>query len=67
MISSSAITMAQGMKVEKIGKCVVIRMERGENRLNMEFIDSFNRALDEAERYKRSLHCVYVANPFLWG
>lgn len=59
--------MAQGMKVEKIGKCVVIRMERGENRQNMEFIDSFNRALDEAERYKRSPLSTGVANPlFLW-
>ena len=43
--------MADGIAVEKIGRCVVIRMERGENRQNMEFIEAMNRALDQAERY----------------
>ena len=43
--------MATGIRVEKIGRVVVIRMERGENRQNFEFIDAMNRALDEAERY----------------
>ena len=36
--------------VEKVGSCVVITMNRGENRVNGEFIQSMNRALDMAER-----------------
>lgn len=43
--------METGVKVEKVGRCVVIRMERGENRMNPEFIEAMNRALDKAERY----------------
>lgn len=38
------------MEVEKVGSCVVIRMKRGENRLNPEFVEAFNKALDKAER-----------------
>lgn len=36
--------------VEKMGSCVVITMNRGENRTNNEFVWSMNRALDVAER-----------------
>ena len=39
-----------GIKVEKAGRCMVIRMERGENRLNLEFLRSMNQVLDAAER-----------------
>ena len=38
------------MEVEKVGSCVVIRTKRGENRLNPEFVEAFNEALDKAER-----------------
>ena len=38
------------MELEKVGSCVVIRMKRGENRLNPEFVEAFNEALDKAER-----------------
>ena len=36
----------------------MIRMERGENRLNKEFVQAMNQALDAADRYV-SL-CIYV-------
>lgn len=35
--------------VEKIGSCVVITMDIGENRLNRNFVRAMNKALDEAE------------------
>ena len=37
-------------KVEKIGPCVIITMDLGENRLNSNFCRAMNKALDEAER-----------------
>ena len=40
-----------GIRVERNDRCVVIRMERGENRLNREFVGAMNQALDAAERY----------------
>jgi enoyl-CoA hydratase/carnithine racemase len=40
-----------GIRVERRERCVVIRMERGENRLNREFMGAMNQALDAAERY----------------
>ena len=40
-----------GLRVEKRDRCVVIRMERGENRLSREFVRAMNEALDAAERY----------------
>ena len=49
--SSSSSLEESGIKVEKIDKCVMIRMERGENRLNKGFIQAMNQALDVAERY----------------
>ena len=51
--------MEDGIAVEKVGRCVVVRMERGENRLNMEFIEAMNRALDQVERYCNT--CVRVS------
>ena len=41
--------------VEKVDQCVVVRLvsENKENRLNPEFIQDFNKALDEVERYMR--------------
>ena len=39
-----------GIKVEKVDRCVVLRMERGENRLNGEFYSSMHKALDVVER-----------------
>ena len=39
-----------GFPVEKVGSCVVITLNRGENRLNDNFISSMQRALDIAER-----------------
>ena len=45
-----------GIRVEKSDRCVMIRMERGENRLNKEFVQAMNQALDTAERYM----CTYV-------
>ena len=41
-----------GIRVERNDRyrCVVIRMERGENRLNREFVGAMNQALDAAER-----------------
>lgn len=39
-----------GIRVEKIDRCVMIRMERGENRLNKEFVQAMNQALDVVER-----------------
>lgn len=49
-----------GIKVEKVDKCVLIRMERVENRLNMEFFHAMNKAMDKAER-SRLLH-MYIVN-----
>lgn len=43
--------MEKGIRVEKVGKCAVLRMERGENRHNFEFIEAMNGALDEVERF----------------
>ena len=37
------------MEVEKVGSCVVIHMNRGENRFNPEFLEAFHEALDKAE------------------
>ena len=37
-----------GIRVERNDRCVVIRMERGENRLNREFVGAMNQALDAA-------------------
>ena len=39
--------------VEKVGRCVVMELvsENKENRLDLEFLKDFNRALDQAERY----------------
>ena len=37
------------MEVEKVGSCVVIHMNRGENRVNPDFIAAFLEALDKAE------------------
>ena len=45
--------MAADIRVEKVGRCVVLRMERGENRMNLKFIEDMNRALDKAERYQK--------------
>ena len=39
-------------KVEKLGPCVVITMDLGENRLNSNFCRAMNKALDEAERLR---------------
>ena len=38
--------------MEKVGPCVVVRLvsENKENRINPEFFDEYNRALDEAEK-----------------
>jgi enoyl-CoA hydratase/carnithine racemase len=36
-------------QVEKIGSCVVITMDLGENRLNNNFVRALNKALDEVE------------------
>ena len=36
--------------VEKVGSCVVITMDLGENRLNANFLWAMHKALDEAER-----------------
>ena len=36
--------------VEKVGACVVITMDLGENRLNDNFIRAMHKALDTAER-----------------
>ena len=43
--------MDKGISVTKTGKCVVLTMNRGENRFNFEFIEAMNRALDKVERY----------------
>ena len=49
-----------GLRVEKSGRCVVIRMERGENRLNREFVRAMNQALDAAERYVHRLPTIHL-------
>ena len=36
--------------VEKIGNCVVITMNRGENKMNSNFVRLMNKALDAAEQ-----------------
>ena len=38
-----------GMEVEKVGRCAVIHMKMGENRLNPDFIAAFQEALDQTE------------------
>ena len=40
-----------GVIVEKVDRCVVLHMERGENRVNREFVNVMNQAFDLAERY----------------
>ena len=42
--------MGSDFLVEKVGSCVVITMDLGENRLNTNFIRAMNKALDEAEK-----------------
>ena len=37
------------MEVEKIGSCVVIHLNFGENRLSPAFLKAFHEALDKAE------------------
>ena len=39
------------MEVEKIGSCVVIHLNFGENRLSPAFLRAFHEALDKAEGY----------------
>ena len=51
-----------GLRVEKSDRCVVIRMERGENRLNREFVRAMNQALDAAERYVHRLLTIIHLN-----
>ena len=43
-------SMEADIRVERIGRCVMLRMERGENRMNPKFIEDMNQALDKAER-----------------
>lgn len=43
--------MEKDFLVEKVGCCVVITMDLGENRLNANFNRAMNKALDEAEKY----------------
>lgn len=56
------MNMELGVRVEKVGRCVVVRMERGENRQNLEFIEAMNQALDKVERYTQGMHSGGVAN-----
>ena len=44
------MAMDSDFEVEKVGSCVVITMDLGENRLNSNFVRAMNKALDEAER-----------------
>ena len=37
------------MEVQRVGRCVVIHMRLGENRLNPAFLAAFHEALDKAE------------------
>ena len=46
-------------QVEKIGSCVLITMDLGENRLNSNFVRAMSKALDEAEGYGG---CVWVGD-----
>lgn len=39
----------RSMEVEKVGSCVVIHMNFGENRLSPAFLKAFHEALDKAE------------------
>ncbi len=48
-----------GFEVEKIGSCVVITMNLGENRLNTNFIRAMNKALDEAEKLVKKSAIFY--------
>ncbi len=38
------------------GQVAVVQLKRGENRINDSFFDEYNRALDEVERYRVSVH-----------
>lgn len=38
------------MEVRQSGKCAVITMKGGENKIDAEFMESFHKALDEVER-----------------
>ena len=42
--------MEKDFLVEKVGRCVVITMGLGENRINPNFLRAMNKALDQAER-----------------
>ena len=42
--------MGDEFPVEKVGSCIVITLNRGENRVNNSFISAMHRALDKAER-----------------
>ena len=57
--------MAADIRVEKVGRCVVLRMERGENRMNPKFIEDMNRALDKAERYIKKFNNIVVNHMLL--
>ena len=47
--------------MEKIGSCVLITMDLGENRLNNNFVRAMSKALDEAEGYAYG-GCVWVGD-----
>ncbi len=51
LTSAVRAVMDGDLPVEKVGTCVVITMNRGENRFNNRFISAMHRALDVAERY----------------
>jgi len=42
--------MGEDFPVEKVGSCIVVTLNRGENRVNNSFISALHRALDKAER-----------------
>ena len=56
-----------GVIVEKVDRCVVLHMERGENRVNREFVNVMNQAFDLAERYIQNLlsHTHRLVRPIL--
>jgi len=47
---NNTMSMGEDFPVEKVGTCIVITLNRGENRVNNSFISAMHRALDKAER-----------------
>ena len=50
ILPASGRVMEKDFRVERVGPCVVLTMDFGENRFNTNFLRALDKALDQAER-----------------